>query len=84
MTPKQYAELLDYITENNGWNKLYENCAKRHRQCFKYIDMTFDIQTGSITKIHLRFGGGQAGVTFSVDTEEKIKALYEFLDREVR
>lgn len=29
MTPKQYLELLDYISENNGWGKdMYQNIVK--------------------------------------------------------
>lgn len=34
MTPKQYAELLEYIKANNSWgDKMYEINIERNRLC---------------------------------------------------
>lgn len=81
MTIKQYAELLEYIFKNNGWNveSFYENSAERHRRCFKYVDTTFDSRDGKIFKITFR-NGTTEGKTFRIETEDDIKAVYDWLN----
>lgn len=53
MTPKEYAELLEYIYNNHGWSaKFYKN--KLNSKMVKYIDSSFDTRTGDIWKVSLR------------------------------
>lgn len=81
MTNKQYAELLEYIFKNNGWNveTFYENSAEKHRRCFKYVDTTFDSRDGKIFKITFR-NGTTEGKTFRIETEADIEKIYVWLD----
>lgn len=81
MTIKQYAELLEYIFKNNGWNveSFYENSAKRHRRCFKYVYTTFDSRDGKIFKITFR-NGTTEGKTFRIETEADIEKIYAWLN----
>lgn len=81
MTIKQYAELLEYIFKNNGWNveTFYENSAEKHRRCFKYVDTTFDSRDGKIFKITFR-NGTTEGKTLRVETEADIEKIYAWLD----
>ena len=84
MTPKQYAELLEYITKNNGWGiDMYVNRCERHRRVFKYIDASFDSRDGHIWRIDFREGSGHANKSFRIENEADIKAVYAYLDEEV-
>ena len=39
MTPKQFAEFLEYVKANNSWGeKMYEVCIERNRVAIKYIE----------------------------------------------
>ena len=85
MTAKQYADLLEYIFKNNGWNveTFYENSAERHRRCFKYVDTTFDSRDGRIFKITFR-NGTTEGKTFRLETEADVSKVYKWLNKEIR
>ena len=48
MTPKEYAELLDYINENHSWAKFYENACEHHRKIVKYVQCVCDTRDGKI------------------------------------
>ena len=49
MTPKQFAELLEYIKENNSWGeKMYEIIIERKRRAIKYVDAVFDSRDGTV------------------------------------
>lgn len=41
MNSEELKELLDYIQENNSWEKMAE-CMERDRQIFKYIRISYD------------------------------------------
>lgn len=41
MNSEELKELLDYIQENNSWEKMYE-CLERNRHPFKYIRISYD------------------------------------------
>ena len=87
MTPKQYAELLEYIIQNNGWNKVWENGVEKGRPCFKYIDATFDSRDGLIWQIVFREDGSLNNLkekVFHTETEEDIKAIYDFLNTQFK
>lgn len=81
MTIKQYAELLEYIFKNNGWNveTFYENSADKHRRCFKYVDTAFDSRDGKIFKITFR-NGTTEGKTFRIETEADVEKIYAWLN----
>lgn len=80
MTPKQYAELLEYIQENNSWAKM-RDCAKRNRRVIKYIDAVFDSRTGDVW--HLTFRQGGFSKEFRIDKPEDVKSVYEWLDEKI-
>lgn len=80
MTPKQYAELLEYIQKNNSWAKMLD-CAKKNRRVIKYIDAIFDTRTGNIWHLTFRTGGYRK--EFRVDEPKDIKMVYEYLDEKI-
>ncbi|MBQ9073286.1 MAG: hypothetical protein IJY30_02320 [Muribaculaceae bacterium] len=81
VTPKQFAEFLEYVKKNNSWGmNMYEVCHVRKRVAYKYIDAVWDSRNNKVFAIKLRVDGG-SGKTFSVDTPEEIKALYDYLDK---
>ncbi len=41
MNSEELKELLDYIQENNSWEKMW-GCIERDRYCFKYIKISYD------------------------------------------
>ena len=84
MTPKQFAELLDYIRENNSWgDKMYEVCCVRNRRAVKYVDAIFDSRDGTVW--HLKFRSPTHGKDkeFRIKNENDIKKVYEYLDEKV-
>lgn len=85
MTPKQFAEFLEYVKLNNSWGeKMYEVCCKRQRIAYKYIDATWDSRNNTVFAITLRAGGGDNGITFRVDDPDEIEKLYKYLDTPLR
>lgn len=84
MTPKQFAELLDYIKENNSWGeKMYEINIERKRRAIKYVDAVFDSRDGTVW--HLKFRSPTHGKDrdFRIENENDIKKVYEYLDERV-
>lgn len=55
MTPKEYAELLDYINENHGWDKLYTNTVDKKVRAVKYVTCSCDTRDGQIWIINIGF-----------------------------
>lgn len=85
MTLQQYAALMEYIQENNGWGpQTYRNSVKRCRRVFKYVSASFDTRFGDIWHITLHEGGGSTGKSFRVEKKEEIDAVYAYLDEEVK
>lgn len=80
MTPQQYAELLNYIQENNSWRKMCD-CSRRKRRIIKYVDAVFDSRTGMIWHVTFRQGGYRK--EFRVDSACQLQFIYEYLDEEI-
>lgn len=77
MTPRQYADLLEYIKVNNSWAKMFD-CADRNRRIIKYIDAIFDSSSGEIWKIVMRYGGNER--EFKIYSPKDVVKIYRFLD----
>ena len=84
MTIKQYAELLEYIFKNNGWNinAISDNLDCR-KPMIKYVDSSFDTRDGHIWSIKLR-GISAKDKSFRVKTNEEVAKVYEWLNKEVK
>ena len=82
MTIKQYAELLEYIFKNNGWNinAISDNLDCR-KPMIKYVDSSFDTRDGHIWYIKLR-GISANDTSFRVETDEEVAKIYEWLNKE--
>lgn len=84
MTPKQSAELLDYIKENNSWgDKMYEVCCVRNRRAVKYVDAVFDSRDGTVWYLKFRSPTHGKDKEFRIENENDIKKVYEYLDEKV-
>ena len=84
MTPQQFAELLEYIKDNNSWGKnMYEINIERKRRAIKYVDAIFDSRDGTIWSVTFRSQTHGKDKTFRVENENDIKKLYEYLDENV-
>lgn len=81
MTPKQLFELLNYIMENNSWNKFGE-VVRRNRNAIKYTDFTLDSRDGKIFSVRFRQGG--CDKRFTINCESDIDKIYKWLDRPLR
>ena len=85
MTPKQYAELLEYIKANNSWgDKMYEINIERNRKAIKYIDATFDSRDAKVWHLKFRSVTGEQDKTFRIECENDIKKVYEWLDKPMK
>lgn len=82
MTIKQYAELLEYIFKNNGWNidSISDNLHCK-RPMYKYVDSCFDTRDGHIWSIKLR-GISANDKSFRVETDKEVAEVYEWLNKE--
>ena len=81
MTPEQLFKLLNYIMENNSWNKLGEVLGN-NRNAIKYTDFTLDSRDGKIFSVRFRQGG--CDKQFTINCESDIEHIYEWLDRPLR
>lgn len=81
MTPEQLLRLLNYIMENNSWNKLGEVLGN-NRNAIKYTDFTLDSRDGRIFSVRFRQGGRDK--QFTINCESDIEHIYEWLDRPLR
>jgi hypothetical protein len=81
MTPKQLAELLEYIKTNNCWGiDMYEINYERNRRAIKYVDASFDSRDGLVWRLEFRSVTGVGEMTFRVENENDLKKVYEWLD----
>ena len=84
MTPKQFAELLDYIKENNSWGvNMYEICCERKRRAIKYVDAIYDSRDGTIWQLKFRSPTHGKDKIFRIENENDINKVYKYLDEEV-
>jgi len=54
MTPKEYAELLEYINDKHSWRNMYEN-YKQDRKIVKYVRCSCDTRDGKIWIVEITF-----------------------------
>jgi hypothetical protein len=86
MNPKEYAELLEYIHKNNGWeHTLYGRHEGDKKPLIKYVSCSFDTRTGEVWQVSFNI---HASETFSIGStkadREKFKAdIYNWLNGEV-
>lgn len=84
MTPFEYARLLQYIFQNNGWANAYD-IYERNRYAIKYVDACFDSRDGKVWLIKFRsIVGHNDEVSFRIESEEDIAKIYRFLDEPMR
>lgn len=91
MNSEELKELLDYIQENNSWEKMYE-CLECDRYPFKYIRISYDtretilgehiwnivLDDGKDSKIYLRDKTLQECKDILDLPREEIKKMFEF------
>ena len=81
MTPEQLLKLLNYIMENNSWDKFGEEINK-NRNDIKYTDFTLYSRHGRVFSIRFREGGCEK--QFTINCKSDIEHIYEWLDRPLR
>nr|DAP55451.1 MAG TPA: hypothetical protein [Caudoviricetes sp.] len=82
MTIKQYAELLEYIFKNNGWNiDAIMDSLDCGKPMIKYVNSSFDTRDGHIWSIKLS-GISATDKSFRVETDEEVAKVYEWLNKE--
>ena len=55
MSPKEYAELLDYINDKHSWANLYTNTVDNNRKVVKYVESSCDTRDGKIWVVKVSF-----------------------------
>ena len=84
MTPEEYAKLLRYIQENNGWgDNMYDVNCVRHRRAVKYVDACFDSRDGKIWSIKFRNVTPGEGKTFKIECPKDIHRVYSWLNQKM-
>lgn len=53
LTPREVAELMEYVQLNNSWTNLFSLC-ETNRPCPKYIDFCVDTRSGDMWSITFR------------------------------
>lgn len=82
LNPQEVKELIEYIQENNSWDKLYAT-VHSGRKAVKYYNMCFDTRTGDMWQItfYQTMGCGDKEVIFRTDRGYNLKEkIYEWLD----
>lgn len=81
MTPKQFSELLEYITANNCWGaNMYEINHERNRKAIKYVDACYDSRDGMVWSLTFRSVTGEEDKSFRIENENDLKKVYKWLD----
>lgn len=80
MTTSDLKELLDYIMENNSWQKMsYYNCRRKQP---KYLDFkvwfTLDTRDGIIFYFKTRNAGKDR--SFRIETKKDLEKVYKWLN----
>lgn len=91
LNQQEVKDLVEYIAENNSWNKLYE-CHQRGRKTPKYYTMSYDTRTNDMWRIcfYEIIGGGHSGnrkeeVIFRTENGTDLKQrIYDWLDEECK
>jgi hypothetical protein len=83
MNPQEYAELLEFVHKNNGWqHTLLGRYEGDKRPLIKYVSCSFDTRTGEIWQVTFNV---HAGKTFCLgkDKEKFMADIYNWLKGEV-
>lgn len=83
MSPKEFAKLLEYITENNCWGeKAYEITIERKRKAVKYVNAIFDSRDGKVYRIVCTqvLNNDSDTKEFTIESPEDIDRIYAWLD----
>ena len=81
MTPKQFADLLTFIKENNSWGlKMYEVVHEKNRRAIKYVDASFDSRDGTIWQITFREVIPDGSKTFQIKTPYDVAQILSWLN----
>ena len=83
MNITEYADLLQYIKENNCWGIDMGECIIRKRKCVKYVSSTFDSRDGKVYAVRFNLGAKE-WIDFHVESTEDLMAVYDWLDEEVK
>lgn len=86
MNSEELKELLDYIQENNSWEKMCE-CLDRDRYFFKYIRISYDTRKPSLGEHvwHIVLENSKDEMIYLRDkTLQECKAILDLPRREIK
>lgn len=86
MTPKEYTNLLEYITQNNCWGiNMYGITVERKRKAIKYVEASFDSRDGTIWLITFRqiINSKEQEISFRIEFKEDVDRIYSWLDETI-
>lgn len=86
MTPKEYANLLEYIAQNNCWGiNMYGITVERKRKAIKYVEASFDSRDGIIWLITFRqiINSKEQEINFRIESKEDVDKIYSWLDETI-
>ena len=91
VTPKEYTNLLEYITQNNCWEiNMYGITVERKRKAIKYAEASFDSRDGTIWLITFQqiINSKEQEISFSIESKEftvgLMKQLHNIGDSEMK
>ena len=86
MTPKEYTNLLEYITQNNCWEiNMYGITVERKRKAIKYAEASFDSRDGTIWLITFQqiINSKEQEISFRIESKEDVDRIYSWLDETI-
>lgn len=85
MDPSEYVKLLEYVNENNSWDKMYTCIHDNHRRVVKYVNCSFDTRDGKIWRVGFHgcvsLCDKDHEKVFNIDSPEDVSKIYEWLDK---
>ena len=85
MTAQQFAQLLQYVKENNCWGiKMYDINCIRNRKAVKYVDASFDSRDGKVWRVTFRSVTGEEDKVFRIESQKDVTEIYKWLDEPLR
>ena len=86
MTPEAYANLLEYIVQNNCWGiNMYGITVERKRKAIKYVEASFDSRDGTIWLITFRqiINSKEQEISFRIESKKDVDRIYSWLDETI-
>lgn len=86
MTPEAYANLLEYIAQNNCWGiNMYGITVERKRKAIKYVEASFDSRDGTIWLITFRqiINSKEQEISFRIESKKDVDRIYSWLDETI-